>query len=192
MSFRRDHDASLKWKRWLERNRDELLACGVPMVVLETREHWYYFVGHGYFTLSGLAEPIINVDNMERDKAERLCDFLETSACNYPDSPALWRLRYLLKRGPGHQEVMTQDQILAELSKSDRWGINCQPEDVGAFARVLAELPVATIKMNSSDRFDVVFTRPLSDEEAKGLFEASDCDDDPVMPDRLRALLWWD
>jgi hypothetical protein len=87
---------------------------------------------------------------------------------------------------------MTPDQILAELSKSDRWGVNCQPEDVRAFARVLADLPVAAIRMKKSDHFELTFTRPLSDDEALRLFDASDCDDDPVMPDRLRATLWWD
>jgi hypothetical protein len=107
MSFRRDRDASLKWQRWLEQNRDELIACGIPLLVLEEESNWFYFLEHGYFTPSGLTEPIINVETMDRPKAERLCIFLEDVGCDYPSSDALIRLQYLLKRGRHGSEEAT-------------------------------------------------------------------------------------
>ena len=30
MSFRRDKEKALHWQKWLQKHRDELLACGIP------------------------------------------------------------------------------------------------------------------------------------------------------------------
>ncbi len=98
MSFRRDKEKPLQWQKWLQQHRDELLACGVPPIVLEDMRQWYYFLEHGYFTPPGSAEPIIGVDCMHRTDAERLCLFLEQDSL-YPLSSTLNRLQYLLKRG---------------------------------------------------------------------------------------------
>ena len=98
MSFRRDKVKALHWRKWLQKHRDELLACGIPHIVLEDQLHWHYFLEHGYFTPVGSAEPIINVDRMRRAYAERLCLFLEQDDF-YPDCSTLNRLQYLLKRG---------------------------------------------------------------------------------------------
>jgi len=98
MSFRRDSDAARKWQTWLQKHRDELLACGVPQLVLEHENRWYYFLEHGYFRPPGIAEPIIDVDRMDKAQAERLCLFLENSDF-YPTCSTLNRLQYLLRRG---------------------------------------------------------------------------------------------
>jgi len=98
MSFRRNGDAAQKWKTWRQKHRDELLACGVSHLVLDSEHYWHYFLDHGYFKPEGLTEPIIDVDQMERNEAERLCLFLGRS--NYaPTCYVLNRLQYLLKRG---------------------------------------------------------------------------------------------
>ena len=98
MSFRRNSDVGRKWQIWLQSHRDELIACGIPQLLLEDESYWFYFLDHGYFTPSGIAEPIIDVGRMERGHAERLCIFLEGSDY-YPSSSTLHRLQYLLKRG---------------------------------------------------------------------------------------------
>lgn len=98
MSFRRNKEKALHWQKWLQKHHDELLACGIPHIVLEDMWHWYYFLEHGYFTPVGSAEPIIYVDRMSRADAERLCLFLEQDDF-YPDCSTLNRLQYLLKRG---------------------------------------------------------------------------------------------
>jgi hypothetical protein len=98
MSYRRDKTAARKWQLWVEHNRDELLACGVPQVVFGEESHWYYFLEHDYFTPLGSAEPIIDVDRMEEQQALRLCLFLEGDDL-YPACAALNRLQFLLKRG---------------------------------------------------------------------------------------------
>src|SRR5262249_1014046 len=98
MAFRRDKEESLHWQKWLERHRDELLACGVTFVVLQDASHWHYFLGHGYFTPIGSAEPVINVDHMSHDDALRLCLFLEQDKL-HSGCDAVNRLQYLLKKG---------------------------------------------------------------------------------------------
>ena len=98
MSFRRDKEKFLKWEKWLGKHHDELIACGVPHVVLEDMWHWYYFLDHGYYTPNGSAEPIIDVDRMCNTDAKRLCLFLEQDDF-YPFCSALNRLQFLLKRG---------------------------------------------------------------------------------------------
>jgi hypothetical protein len=99
MSFRQNNDETREWKGWLQAQRSQLVACGVPLTVLENREHWFYFRDHGCFTPSGGSKPIIDVDHMNEADIERLCAFLETDGF-YPRSAALNRLQYLLKRGP--------------------------------------------------------------------------------------------
>lgn len=83
----------------MQKHRDELLACGVPHLVVDSEHYWNYFLAHGYFKPEGLTEPIVDIDRMEKSQAERLCLFLERSEC-YPTCDALNRLQYLLKRGP--------------------------------------------------------------------------------------------
>lgn len=98
MSFRRDKEKTLHWQKWVQKYRDELIACGVPHLVLEDEGHWYYFLEHGYFKRPGDAEPALDVDRMTRADQERLCLFLERDDL-YPECAVLNRLQYLLKRG---------------------------------------------------------------------------------------------
>lgn len=110
MSFRRDKEKSLHWQKWLQKHRDELVACGIPHIVLEDMWHWYYFLEHGYFTPIGSAEPIINVDRMSKTDAERLCLFLEQDDF-YPESDALNRLQYVLKRGRHAETSISETRV---------------------------------------------------------------------------------
>lgn len=98
MTFRRDSDKSKAWAAWLRKHEAGLLACGVPLILLERERNWTYFLDHGYFTPPGIAEPIIDVDRMDRSQAEALCLFLESDASSR-SSDALNRLQHLLKRG---------------------------------------------------------------------------------------------
>jgi hypothetical protein len=107
MSFRRDKAKAVSWRKWLETSRDQLIACGVPQMVWEDMRNWGYFLDHGYFTLPGSATPIIDVDRMNRSDALQLCVFLEQDD-SYPESSALNRLQFLLRRGR-HGDVAEQN-----------------------------------------------------------------------------------
>ncbi len=47
MSFRRDADKLLAWKRWVNQHRDELTAAGVPAVVFSDERRWGHFLEEG-------------------------------------------------------------------------------------------------------------------------------------------------
>ena len=95
MSFRRDKEKALRWQQWLQKQHDELIACGVPHRLLEDQSHWVYFLEHGYYTPLRHREPIITVDEMERGQLEQLCTIIESYDL-YPDSSTLNHLQYLL------------------------------------------------------------------------------------------------
>jgi len=98
MTFRKNKEESNDWNLWLNENRDRLAECDVADSLIEDRHRWLYFLEHGYYTPEGSAEPILNVDTMDRDKALKLCEFLEQDDY-YPECSTLNRLQFLLKRG---------------------------------------------------------------------------------------------
>ena len=102
MSFRRDKQKALRWQKWLQRNRDSVLACGVPLQVVENERYWFYFLDHGYFTPQGSETPLITIRRMSEVDAAALCLFLEQDDL-YPRSVALQDLRNRL--GKGHESV---------------------------------------------------------------------------------------
>jgi hypothetical protein len=100
MSFRRNKEKALQWQRWLRKHRDELLASGIPPLVLEDERHWEHFMYEGYYTPPGSAEPILNVNRLERQHMERLSCLLEREGIDLPGNIVLNRLQFVLKRGP--------------------------------------------------------------------------------------------
>jgi hypothetical protein len=98
VSFRQNNQSNNKWKSWSLQHRDELIACNVPLMVVENEQHWLYFLDHGYFTPVNGTEPVLNIDRMDKKDALRLCVFLELDDF-YPGSATLNRLQYLLARG---------------------------------------------------------------------------------------------
>jgi hypothetical protein len=100
MSFRQNSETNREWQTWLNAHQKTLLDCGVPLLVLEDRKSWFYFLEHGYFRPVGTTESIIDVDRMPHDEAEKLCVFLEGANSPYPNSSTLNRLQFLFGRGP--------------------------------------------------------------------------------------------
>ncbi|MBK8039115.1 MAG: hypothetical protein IPK22_18585 [Verrucomicrobiaceae bacterium] len=92
MSFRRNTSKALKWQQWLRKHQDELLACGIPLAVLQDESNWLYFLDHGYFTPVTGRIPVIQLEDMSREDAVRLCSFLEQSDY-YPDCSTFRWLR---------------------------------------------------------------------------------------------------
>ena len=93
MSFRRDSSRDRKWKLWIGRHRDELLACGMPLMVMEDEQAWLYFLDHGYFAAPGIAEALVSVKMLPEPEARHLWEFLERNDY-YPDCPTVRELRY--------------------------------------------------------------------------------------------------
>ncbi len=47
MSFRRNSDQPLAWKRWVGQHRDELTTAGVPEELFSDELRWWRFLGEG-------------------------------------------------------------------------------------------------------------------------------------------------
>lgn len=92
--------------------------------------------------------------------------------------------------------MLSAADILVSLQKSDRWGTNCQPEDMSSFAQLLSTLPCISVRMKNRATCIIEFSRELTVVEVK-VFRAGanleDDDEDPFDPGvRTRAFLWWD
>jgi hypothetical protein len=94
MSFRQNTDSNRAWKAWIMRHHDALLACGIPLVLLENQRHWTYFLEHGYYTPPGFAKPVFDIDQMEKSDLERLRILLEGTS-HQLESAMATRLNHL-------------------------------------------------------------------------------------------------
>jgi hypothetical protein len=92
MSFRRDSSRDLKWRDWIRQHRDELLTCGIPLIVLAEEDAWLYFLDHGNFVPTGMPESIVSIKALPNAEARRLLEFLEQSDY-YPECPTVRDLR---------------------------------------------------------------------------------------------------
>jgi hypothetical protein len=76
MSFRQDKHKRLVWTRWVQKNRDTFVECGLPDDVYENRYNWLYFLDHG-----GLYSPArphwFNISKLSRDQQRKLLAFLQ-------------------------------------------------------------------------------------------------------------------
>ncbi|QDU18650.1 hypothetical protein [Urbifossiella limnaea] len=79
MSFRRDHDAELEWRRWVRAHEAELVAIGIPREVWADRLTWWRFVDHGYHPpASNRRDVRFSADDLPESQQHRLYVFLDT------------------------------------------------------------------------------------------------------------------
>ena len=76
MGFRQNNRPKAKWKEWRQRHQAELEQCGLPGTVLESEEHWWDFLMHGYLDHHDDATEF-SVDALSKAQAECLKQFLE-------------------------------------------------------------------------------------------------------------------
>ncbi len=102
--------------------------------------------------------------------------------------------RYLENTGIGSPDgaILNAPQILEELSKSDRWGINLQPEDPSPLAAILAELRCVRLLMKADDTCVAYFAQALTEEQAELLVEVAQQEESPFAPavPKTEAFLW--
>ncbi|HEX4607997.1 MAG TPA: hypothetical protein VH092_07315 [Urbifossiella sp.] len=78
MSFRRDHDAELDWRRWVRTHEAELIAIGIPREVWADRPTWWRFLGHGYHPpASNRRDVRFSVNDLPEPQQRRLYRFLD-------------------------------------------------------------------------------------------------------------------
>ena len=95
MSFRRNRQPDLEWKRWTQAHEDRLTAIGLPREVWADRLTWQRFLGEGFHAdpeTSGLCVRFRLEDLNEQQQRllyELLCEFF---AASDPAGCIVWSL----------------------------------------------------------------------------------------------------
>jgi hypothetical protein len=91
MSFRRDRDAELAWRQWVQVHEAELIATGIPREVFADRMTWCRFVDHGYHPPVDNARDVrFNVSDLSEEQQRRLYLFLDGVLPEARYSYSLW------------------------------------------------------------------------------------------------------
>ncbi len=76
MGFRLEKQDRLEWKKWLQRNRDILVDCGLPNEVYENRFNWFIFLGEACLLHYGTG-CYFSLELLSPAQQRRLYDFLQ-------------------------------------------------------------------------------------------------------------------
>jgi hypothetical protein len=93
---------------------------------------------------------------------------------------------------------LREEDLLELFRRSDRWGVNSQPDDPAPLAQALAALPLWSAEARPDGAYVVRFLRPLTEGEAQLLLQTAGWTDHPDESPfvegqpRLQAVLWWD
>jgi len=80
MSFRRDREPELAWRRWVDTHEAELIAIGIPREVWTDRLTWWRFLGHAIHPPVGNARDIrFRLEDLSSDQQLRFYRFLEAA-----------------------------------------------------------------------------------------------------------------
>lgn len=91
MSFRRDRDTELEWRRWVRAHEADLVAIGIPREVWADRMTWWRFVGHGYHPPTGNARDVrFSPSDMPEPNQRRLYEFLDSILPESRSGSFLW------------------------------------------------------------------------------------------------------
>ncbi len=91
MSFRRDRDAELEWKRWVRAHEAELVAVGIPREVWADRLTWWQFADHGYHpAVSNPREVRFSADDLTEEQQRRLYRLLDAILPEARHGYSLW------------------------------------------------------------------------------------------------------
>lgn len=73
MSFRRDRESELAWRRWVRAHEAELVAIGIPREVWADRTTWYRFLWHGHHPPASNARDVrFRLADLSEERQRRL------------------------------------------------------------------------------------------------------------------------
>ena len=76
MSFRRNKDKATEWKRFRDRCRPILVACGLPDEGYANQRMWWYFLDHASLS-TGHRAHWFSLDKLSHEQLQHLCEFFE-------------------------------------------------------------------------------------------------------------------
>jgi hypothetical protein len=71
MSYRRNSEAALRWRKWRLKNRAAIEKAGITEKALKDELTWLVFLEHGWF-------DDFNVDSLSTEQKQALYDWLDT------------------------------------------------------------------------------------------------------------------
>jgi len=83
MSYRRNSEAALRWRKWRLRNRAAIEKAGIPKKVLKDELTWLVFLDHGWF-------DDFDVDSLSTEQKQALYDWLDTELSEAENSVCVW------------------------------------------------------------------------------------------------------
>jgi hypothetical protein len=79
MSFRRDRETELAWRRWVKAHESELIAIGIPREVWADRMTWWRFLWHSYHPpASNTRDVRFRLDDLSPEQQLQFYSFLES------------------------------------------------------------------------------------------------------------------
>ncbi len=93
MSFRRDRETELAWRRWVRAHQSELLAIGIPREVWADRFTWRRFLEHGYHPpIENAREIWFRLEDLSPDQQLRFYRFLDAVLPEQRGDISVWTL----------------------------------------------------------------------------------------------------
>jgi hypothetical protein len=83
MLYRRNSEASLRWRKWRLRNRAAIEKAGIPEKALKDELTWLVFLDHGWF-------DDFDVDSLSTEQKQALYDWLDTELPEAEKSVCVW------------------------------------------------------------------------------------------------------
>lgn len=78
MSFRRDRETELAWRRWVRTHEAELIAIGIPREVWTDRLTWWRFLEHGIHPdVSNARDGRFQLEDLSPEQQLRFYRFLD-------------------------------------------------------------------------------------------------------------------
>lgn len=93
MSFRRDHDTELAWRKWVRAHEDELVAIGIPREVFIDRMTWWRFLEHALHPPASSARDVrFRLEDLSPDQQLRFYQFLDVVLPEQRGGNLVWTL----------------------------------------------------------------------------------------------------
>jgi hypothetical protein len=93
MSFRRDRDAELDWRRWVKTHETELIAIGIPREVWADRMAWGRFLEHGHHPAIDNARDVrFRLEDLSPEQQLRFYRFLGAALPEQRGGNVVWML----------------------------------------------------------------------------------------------------
>jgi hypothetical protein len=91
MSFRRDRETELEWRRWVKAHETELIAVGIPREVWADRWTWWRFLEHAHHPAADNARDVrFRLEDLSPDQQLRFYRFLDVVLPEQRDGNIVW------------------------------------------------------------------------------------------------------